>query len=495
MVQFQIDPIFTSHMVLQRDSIVPIWGTGTDGATIRVKYNGGQAEAAVSEGKWKVELSTPGAGGPYELTISSGDETIVLQDVLFGDVWLAGGQSNMEWQLKSLQDAKADIASASFPLIRYYEVPKIAYEGEPGKSAADSTWEVCSPEKAGNFSAVAYYFAKDLVQELGVPIGIVGCNWGGTSASCWVPEEVLTNDSMLKCYLDEYNAEIASKSPEEIEAARQRYLDQSNEFFRKQALGLEGAELGDHPWPPPVSPKSFLRPSGLYWTMLTRAMPYGLKGFIYYQGETDGSKPMIYDRLLGAMIQTWRKDWGNPKLPFLFVQLPGYGCAGHPDGDDWALLRESQLIVTETIENTAMAVIIECGEENDIHPQNKKPVGERLALLALNSVYGLDVESAGPVYRQLELTSGKAIVHYDHVGEGLAAQDGALVGFQVAGEDGVFVRAHAIIQGNNTVELSSPEVDSPVSIRYGWANFPEANLANSTGLPAGPFRTDRVGRG
>lgn len=493
MAQFSVNPIFTNHMVLQRDSIVPIWGTGTEGTKIMVKYSGVVAEAFITEEQWRVELPTRGAGGPYELTITSGSESIVLQDVLFGDVWLAGGQSNMEWRLNSLANTKADIASAQFPKVRFYDVPRIAYEGEEGKSAEDSTWEVCTPERAGEFSAVAYYFAKDLVQALDVPIGIVGCNWGGTSASCWVSEKVLTNDLELKLYVDEYYAEIAGKDPDEVEAAVKQYADHSKEFFRKLALGLEGAELGDHPWPPPVSHKSFLRPNGLYETMLRKAVPYGLKGFIYYQGESDANKALLYDRLLSAMIQVWRSDWGNPKLPFLFVQLPGFGC-GDPEGEEWALLRESQLIVTETIENTAMAVVLECGELNDIHPQNKKPVGERLALVALRSVYGLDVESSGPVYLRMELKPGKAIVHFDHIGDGLAARDGALVGFEAAGEDGVFIRAHATIQGNK-VEVLSEKVSTPVSVRYGWANFPDANLVNSSGLPAGPFRTERTGRG
>ncbi|WP_373229250.1 sialate O-acetylesterase [Cohnella sp.] len=493
MARFGVNPIFTNHMVLQRDSIVPIWGTGTDGAIITVKYVGAEAEAVIAEGKWRVELPAQGAGGPYELTISSGGESIVLQDVLFGDVWLAGGQSNMEWRLNSLADTKADIAAASFPNVRFYDVPRIAYEGEEGKSSSDSSWEVCTPERASEFSAVAYYFAKDLVQALDAPIGIVGCNWGGTSASCWVPEKVLTDDPELKCYVDEYYAEITGKDPAEVEAAVKQYAYQVNEYIRKQALGLEGVELGDYPWPPPVSPRSFLRPNGLYETMLRKAAPYGLKGFIYYQGESDAFMATLYDRLLGTMIHTWRSDWGDPKLPFLFVQLPGFGCDGNPDGEEWALLRESQLIVTETVENTAMAVVLECGELNDIHPQNKKPVGERLALAALRSVYGLDMESSGPVYHRMELNSGKAIVHFDHVGEGLAARDDELTGFQIAGEDGVYVRAQAAIRGNS-VEVWSEEVGAPVSVRYGWANFPDANLVNSFGLPAGPFRTNRVGR-
>ncbi len=488
---FSVNAIFSNHMVLQRDSIVPVWGNGIDGETVTVACQGFRAQAVVKGGSWKAELPPMEAGGPYELTAGSGDKSIVFHDVLFGDVWLAGGQSNMEWRLKDSKDGHSEIAAASYSNMRFYNVPRVSYEDGEEHAAA---WEACTPEKAGEFSAVAYYYAKELVRSLDIPIGIIGCNWGGTSASCWVPEEALIGDRELKAYLDEFNASLNLVDPAARAMEEKQYHEAVAEFGRRESAGLTGEALGDYPWPPPVSERSFLRPNGLYRMMIRKAAPYGLKGFIYYQGESDAHKPVLYDKLLGKLIGTWRSDWGNSELPFLFVQLPGFGCDGHPDGEEWALLRESQLIVTESVPNTGMAVVLECGELHDIHPRNKKPVGERLALVALHSVYGQDVAWSGPVFRELEVKDGRALVHFDHVGERLAAREGQLVGFQVTGEDGKYVTAQAVVRGSS-VEVWNEQVDVPVAVRYGWANYPDANLVNSFGLPAGPFRTRREGRG
>lgn len=496
MPQFwKTDPMFSDHMVLQRNSEIPVWGEGADGLRVTVKCGGETANAVTGGGKWKVHLPPMEAGGPYELTVQADGSAITFSDVWIGDVWLAGGQSNMEWRLKDAGGFETEIAQASSPAIRYYDVPRIAYE-EDGADQRESApvWKICTPDNAGEFSAVAYHFARTVHARLGVPIGIVGCNFGGTSASCWVAEPRLEEDDDLRVYLEEYREQVKDFDWEKYEEDEKKFQEDFAVYMSKVEQGVPREEIDYVPWPPPMSPKSFMRPNGLYGTMLSKAAPYGLKGFIYYQGESDAHKPLLYDKLLTTLIDNWRKDWGDGELPFLFVQLAAFGCDGNPDGEDWAVLRESQTIVAERVPNTGMAVALDCGEEHDIHPKNKKTVGERLALVALDRVYGLDVPSAGPEFESMDVNGGQAILRFAHCGDGLAAGNGKpLAGFELCGEDGRCVPAFAEIDGV-TVRVWSPEVQAPRHVRYGWANFTEANLTNSHGLPAVPFRTRRQGR-
>ncbi|MFC5530548.1 sialate O-acetylesterase [Cohnella yongneupensis] len=487
--KLRVNALFTDHMVLQRERGVPVWGTGAEGAAVTVRCGEASAQAVVRNGEWKAELPPLQVGGPYELIIEASADRIVLRDVLVGDVWLAGGQSNMEWRLIDSADPQPEIASASLPNIRYYEVPRVAFDDGQQHAGA---WTVCSPETAAQFTAVGYYFAKRLERSLDVPIGILGCNWGGTSATCWVPEESIASDPELRIYVDEYKDAIGKLNSDSAKQQADDYQAAVDGYISRQAAGHTGTELGDYPWPPPMNERSFLRPNGLYGTMLKPTAPYAIKGFIYYQGETDAGRASMYDRLMGILIDKWRGDWGDSTLPFLFVQLTGYGDGNDREHDayNWPLLREAQQKVTEQVPNTAMAVILDCGEELDIHPKDKKSVGERLAGIALKEVYGQDVACYGPFYKELVIDGGKAIVHFEHTDGGLKSTEGDVLGFQIAGSDGRYADAVATIAGD-TVELSSREVAAPVAVRYGWASFPIATLANGIGLPAAPFRTDR----
>ncbi|WP_035121286.1 sialate O-acetylesterase [Cohnella panacarvi] len=486
-MKLQANALFTDHMVLQRERGIPVWGTGTDGDTVTVRIRETSVRDVVRGGEWKVTLPAMQAGGPFELTVEAGGDKLTFRDVLVGDVWLAGGQSNMEWRLADSLNAEQEAAAADFPRVRYYEVPRVAYDDGQEHAGA---WAVCSPETALRFTAVGYHFARTLVGELDVPIGIVGCNWGGTSASCWVPEEALANDPELRVYVDVYKEKIKDLNPETAKKEQADYQAAVDAWVRRQSEGLTGAELGDFPWPPPLNELSFLRPSGLYGTMLSQAAPYAIKGFIYYQGESDADRTYLYDRLMAVLIGQWRQDWGDAELPFLFVQLPGYADPYDPEGVNWPLLREAQQKVTEQVPNTAMAVILDCGEENDIHPRDKRPVGERLGRIALKEVYGRDTACYGPFFKSLAVEGTKAIVSFSHAESGLMSPSasGEVLGFEIAGTDGRFVKADAVIAGG-TVAVSSAEVAAPAAVRYAWASWPAATLKNGIGLPAAPFRT------
>lgn len=491
MENIQVNPMFGDGMVLQRDKKVPIWGTGTDGTQVRASCGGQTAEAVVKDGSWQVELSSMSAGGPYELVISAEGEQQVLRDVWVGEVWLAGGQSNMQFKMDELQNKEEKIAAANHPNLRYFHVPQTAHENDPmNKEWETAHWKICTPQEARWFSAVAYYFAKDLLDALDVPIGIINCNWGGTSASCWIDESYMTSDKDLKEYVDEYNEMCKTMTWEEYSKQLDVYNQSIEEYNkRRESLppGADPSEAGAFPWPPPNGPGSFLRVSGLHQNMILKTAPYQIRGFIYYQGESDTGKAGMYDKLLSQLIRNWRADWKDEELWFLFVQLPGFG-GDNPDGEDWAVLRESQLQTAQRMENTEMAVALDCGDLIDLHPPHKQPIGDRLALIARNKVYGQSVECSGPVLQEMIVEGSRAELRFGHAGSGLAAaMDRPLAGFELAGDDGKFNKAIAEIQGD-TVILHSEEVYSPKHVRYGWANYTTANLVNSEGLPASPFR-------
>lgn len=485
----QLDPIFNDHMVIQRNKPFLVWGKGTDGDKVTVTCRGTSGFDEVHKGQWSVTLPAMGVGEACELIVESAESTITLVDVVFGDVWLAGGQSNMEWPLSKSDNAEYVITAANLPLLRFYEVPKVAFEEDGIKF--ESEWKTCTPENAADISAVAYYYARELIASEQVPIGIIGCNWGGTSASCWVAEEVLEADAELSIYTKEFNEQKQIFDWQEFDQVNSKYNDAVDQYNRKFEAGYKGEELGLYPWPPPLSPHSYMRPCGLYETMLRKVFAYVIKGVIYYQGESDTNRPEMYSRLLEVLILNCRTQWNDPELPFLFVQLPIYASNDNPMGEEWPLLREAQQQTAERVPYTAMAVLLDCGEAADIHPVDKKPVGERLALLALDKVYGRAVKSSGPVYSEISIEDGQAVVHFDYAEAGLLIREGnRLLGFEVAAEKGEFLPAEAEIHGS-TVRVKSEKVSIPRFVRYGWANVTDANLMSVEGLPAAPFRTTR----
>ncbi|GAB3241336.1 sialate O-acetylesterase [Hymenobacter seoulensis] len=458
----RLPALVSDHMVLQREQVLPIWGWADAGEQVTISFQGKTYSAAASAtGKWQVLLPALPAGGPFQMTIS-GHNTLRIQDILVGDVWLASGQSNMELPLRDpnapkpgayplIKNAEQELAQANFPQIRQFTVQKTP-ASRPQAEMQGYTWTVCSPQTAAGFSAVAYFFARDLHQQYHVPVGIISSPWGGTVAEAWVSQEK---------------------------------LQELPDFRQKAVPAASFSTPGLHEKEPQNTP------AALFNGMIAPLIPYALKGVIWYQGESNVGRAAQYRTLFPALIQDWRRRW-NAQLPFLFVQLANWTpVLPQPEDSDWARLREAQTAAL-ALPRTGMAVAIDLGEAEDIHPANKQDVGHRLALVARQVVYGDNkVVAAGPVLKNVRFQDRAVYLRFTQTGSGLEVNNphAALRGFAVAGVDKKFYWAQATVK-NNQVVLRCPEVPKPVAVRYNWANNPAGNLYNREGLPAAPFRTD-----
>ncbi|MGQ9462344.1 MAG: sialate O-acetylesterase [Candidatus Fervidibacter sp.] len=633
----RLPAIFGDHMVLQSKMPVPIWGWAAPREEVAVIVKGKlyRVTKAAPDGCWMVKLPPQPPGGPYELIVRTRNETTRFVDVLFGEVWICSGQSNMEWPVQWAQNAQQEIATANFPQIRFFIVEK-AIALEP-KSDCKGRWVVCSPETIGVFSAVGYFFGREIHKQLKVPVGLIGTYWGGTPAESWTELEELESDPDLRTILDRL-----PRTEEELKRLQDKY-EREMEEWRKKALladtGNKGERLGwaspdfkDSDWAimnlprnwesvseemnidgavwfrkvvtipedwtgkdlllslgliddydvvyfngekigstgqdtpnswtvqrryivpgrlvkagpnliavrvfdvwgyggfrgtpeqmmlglvdgnkasislsgewkfkvefarparevpqQPQPPVNNWTPTALFNAMVAPLIPYAIRGVIWYQGESNVGRAYQYRKLFPTLIKSWRRNWGQGDFPFLFVQLANYLKRKlDPTESAWAELREAQLLTLKTVPKTGMAVAIDIGEANDIHPRNKQDVGKRLASAALAVAYGRKVVYSGPIYRSMRIEGNKIRLFFDHVGSGLVAKGGELRGFAIAGKDGKFVWANAKIEGD-TVLVWSEQVPEPVAVRYGWADNPDCNLYNKEGLPASPFRTD-----
>ena len=617
------NPLFNDHAVLQQGMPVPVWGNARPGEGVTVEIAGQSVSAtAVADGRWLVHLAPIEAGGPYTLTIS-GKNKLTFTDILVGEVWVCGGQSNMERQLglrpgqPPIDGWQQEVAEAKHPDIRQFYVPqKIGLAPQP---TVVGSWSVCSPETVQDFSAVGYFFGRDLERARHVPVGLIHSSWGGTSAEAWTSEATLRTLPDFAEPLAEVKRLVADP-----EGARRENQARQNAWYAANDLGSaanppwSAADLDTNSWKPMVlpanwenagypdfdgvfwfrrafdlpenwngaeaelhlgaiddidttwvngrrvgatigwnTPRVYRVPAGLlkrggnivtvrvldtgaggglwggedpmrlivntaggtsaisltgqwlcrpsvslkdvsappvdfsqspsvptvlYNSMIAPLLPYAMRGVIWYQGESNVGRERQYRTLFPAMIADWRRAWGEGDFPFLFVQIAPY--SGMPPE-----IREAQLLSWQRTTNTAMAVTMDCGDANDIHPANKRPVGARLALAARALAYGEKIEYSGPVFDSMKVKGAKAILRFTHLGGGLASKDGALKGFTIADADKVFRPAIARIRGD-TVVVSAKGVAQPVAVRYGWANVPEGNLFNRDGLPASPFRTD-----
>lgn len=610
--------IFTNNMVLQRNLNLKVWGNADPGEKVVLSFKGQKLKTQTDKkGKWIVVLESMKAGGPFEMTISGKNE-VVLKNILIGDVWICSGQSNMQWPVSKSNNAEQEIKEANYPNIRLFEVPR-SVSNIPADNIPNAKWKECSPETVKNFSAVGYYFGRDLQKEIDVPIGLIHTSWGGTCVETWTSKASITKLPKYEDFgarIDNYDYSTAAQKfendlkkalggfPEKEVGMKERWMvpdtDRSewltmtlptlwenagykrlngrvwfsfdfnltNDDLQSDAqlhLGqihdsditwVNGERVGGLNWANQIervypvlaqllkvgknnisvrvedkyykggfaskADKMFFQlgekkihlsgewqfkvdtvipdfkpfpndvPSLLYNAMIHPLIPYGIKGVIWYQGESNTPRSKEYALTFPNMINNWRADWQQGNFPFLFVQLANYQQAEKmPKDDAWAELRESQLKALN-IENTGMAVAIDVGEAHDIHPKNKQDVGKRLMLSALKVAYGKDIVHSGPIYQSMQIEGKKAIISFEHVGSGLLVKDkhGYINEFEIAGADKLFHWAKAKLEGDKII-VWSDEVEYPLAVRFGWAINPaEFNLYNIEGLPASPFRTD-----
>lgn len=443
--ELRLPNVLSSHMVLQRNKPIAIWGWADPRERVSVTLDGEDQRVRVNEaGEWHVDFPAMEAGGPYDIRIKGSSE-IVLKDVLIGDVWICSGQSNMKWPLKNSDDCKDVIFLANNPNLRILNVAR-TMQATPESDVKTSSWMIVTPETVANFSAVAYSFGQDVQTHLGIPVGLIGASWGGTMIETWMSKESLAPLQLI----DDIDSIVPKRHPNSYKTV-------------------------------------------LFNGMIHPLLKLQAKGVIWDQGESDAREnPEGYAQLFAAMVNDWRARWLNSELPFISVQLPNYKRKDHvpPKQSNWALLREAQA-KTLKIPYTGMAVIIDLGEASNIHSGNKKIVGHRLMRSALKVAYGETDLNEGPILRSWEIKGNQVKLYFDQVGAGLRSGNkyGYLQGFQIAGDDQEFHWATAMF-GKDQVVLYSAKVNVPVAVRYAWGNNPEADLFNSENLPASPFRTD-----
>jgi sialate O-acetylesterase len=642
--EVSLPSVLSDNMVLQRERAVPIWGNAKAGETVKVSFKDQSVSTVTkTDGKWRVDVPTGKAGGPFEMTIE-GKNKITLKNILVGEVWVCSGQSNMQWNVANSNNGQQEVAQANFPEIRLFTVPNVA--AATPQANCNGCWTACNPETIPNFSAVGYFFGRELYQHLKVPVGLINTSWGGTNSETWTPREVVmeapgferikdltvameksstaADEGYLKQLAEWEKAthrEPPSNSgfgkgwanvdtdmgewktmpqPGRIDNLNGRTNFEGVVWFRKDVdvpekwagndltleLGIiddydvtyfNGKEIGSigretmNSWNVArsykvpgecvkagrnviavrivdnfmgggfMSPAETIKlrfndqepvialgndwkyrieaeimpvesnigrpeplpalgtansPCALYNAMICPLVPYAIQGAIWYQGESNAGRPYEYRTIFPEMIKGWRNAWGQGNFPFLFVQLANYmAIQPTPCESNWAALREAQTMTLDAAPNTGMAVIIDIGETNDIHPKNKQDVGKRLALAAKAKAYGENITYSGPIFNSMTVQDNKAVIRFRHVDGGLATRDGEEVkGFAIAGADKKFVWAKAKIEGD-TVVVWSDEVAKPVAVRYAWADNPICNLINKAGLPASPFRTDSEAAG
>lgn len=476
-----VSPLFGNHAVLQRDKAVVIWGSSAPGAKVTVTFAQQTKGAIVSPtGEWKVTLDALAASSvPRDLLIKSGAETLRSKDVLVGDVWLCAGQSNMNRKVSSAINGDKEAETANFPEIRFLKVPAVA-SASPAK-ALRSKWDICTPQTAGGFSAVAYFFAREIHQDLKVPVGIITSSWGGTQIESWIGEETLKKDPAYQNILarwEEYRATI----PEEmrLHTIRLERLRVGAEKAKAEGVAFTGRAPRQ-----PDGEVSRRTPSNLYNGMIHPLAPAAIRGVLWYQGESNAGRPAEYRTLLAAMIRQWRASFGQGDIPFYFVQLPNWNRPG--DNVAVAYQREAQAGAL-SLPETGMAVTYDVGDPDDVHPKNKQDVGKRLALVALAKTYAKEITHSGPVFQDAKFADDLVKASFQHQGK-LILREGSPSGFEVAGEDRQFFPASAKLN-EQVVVVSSPSVPHPVAVRYAFTNAPPATLSDSSNLPAAPFRTD-----
>ncbi len=439
--KIRLPHVIGDHMVLQRNTETKLWGWSDPGEKIIVvtSWNKKTYEITGSSlAKWQVSISTPKAGGPYEISITGSSNQIVIRDIMIGEVWVCSGQSNMEWNaIRGFDNAQEEVSKANYSDIRLFQIPKVT--STYPQDDCPGSWQVCSPESMRTFSAVGYFFGRELYNNLNIPIGLINTSWGGTPAEVWTPENVILDDSEFKA---------------------------SKEKVSTTAF-----------WP--------RNPGVLYNAMIHPIQYYGIQGAIWYQGESNTANPFTYRRLFPAMIESWRKSW-NHDFSFYYVQIAPFNYQTPIVG---ALVREAQLMAMETVPKSGMVVISDIGDLYDIHPRNKQDVGKRLAAWALHHDYQRHtIPFSGPIYKDYNIIDDQIVIQFDHA-EGLKVNRRPVQDLFIAGDNKVFYPAESRIDGKELIVYSS-QVDNPIAVRYAFGNKLEGNLINKHNLPASSFRTD-----
>jgi len=488
---------FGDHMILQQNKLVPIWGTAGPGEQVTIEFNKQQKSTkANSEGNWIINLSKLKAGGPFVLT-AKGQNTIILQDVYVGEVWICSGQSNMDFTVAredrywcGVFNEKEEVAQANYSLIRVFDTeysPREVLQKE-----VTGNWEIVSPQTVGHISAVAYFFARDLQKKLKVPIGLITTAFGASTAEAWISKSALQSNPKFTTLLTNFQDKINKYLPDT--AAQNKYKKAYAKWVVDAAKAkAEGKdELRGPKNPNPVVDQH--NPFVLWNGMVAPLVPYAIAGALWYQGESNSPTASIYHDLMETLIVDWRKQWNQGDFPFIYVQLANIGKVIETEpakGCSEAIKREAQLL-NLSIPKTAMVVAIDNADPLDmqnVHPKNKQEIGKRMVLAARAIAYGEKLTYSGPIYDKMEIKGNSIQLQFKSVDKGLVCKGDQFKGFAIAGEDKKFVWADAKIVGNSVV-VSSPEIVKPVAVRYGWGSNPPTSLYNKADLPASPFRTD-----
>lgn len=491
--EIKLPRLLSDHMVLQRDRPIHLWGWADPNESVTLSFHEQTRTTSANDlGQWSAYLDPEPAGGPYQLTVRGAANTLTLADILVGDVWLASGQSNMEMPLEGfpgsavVHNVDAEIARASAPEIRLLRIEKTAspHPLDDIAAASPALWTSCTPATARSFSAVAYFFGREIQQREHVPIGLIDTTWGGTPVEAWVSLDSISADASLMPVFSAY----AQMSDEQADMPRVIAREKREDAAAKAA----NQPAPKHPWHP--DPASWV-PAALFNGMVAPFTPFGIRGVLWYQGESNSGqlRAGIYEQVFSTLIRDWRTQWRQGSFPFLFAQISSFTSDAT---ETWGTIRDAQRR-TLALDGTGMAVTLDVGNPDNVHPADKQTVGARLALAARALAYGEAVEYSGPLFRQAVPEDGAMRIWFDH-GSGLAAHGPSLRGMEVAGADRHFVTATARIEGRHSsqrdagesVLASSPEVPAPRYVRYAWSNATDANLYNAAGLPASTFTSE-----
>lgn len=506
--ELKLPAVFSDNMVFQRDEPLRVWGRGDPGATVTVGFaNRKQSGVVDDKGRWSVRLEPPKLmAQPEVLTVvsSEGKQRLEIRNVLVGDVWFCSGQSNMEIPVSQSKNAQEEITSARHPEIRLLKVQRDVTLAAGEEVPIALSWSPCTPESVGDFSAVAYYFGREIQRETGVPIGLIQSTWGGTPIEPWIPIAVMKSDSECAAVLkpwDEMRAKVADYDTNfgnYVEQRKTELLELNRVLWQWMLRQKEAKEKGvtftepaPQPRQPPL-PGHQNTPGGLFNAMVSPLTPFSIRGVIWYQGESNANlveSARLYGKQLPLLIKSWREAWNRPELPFYFVQIANYSAVQTEPRETggWPLLRDMQLQTWRTIPHTGMAVAIDLGEADNVHPQNKQEVGRRLALHALNNEYGKTARVSGPILRSAKRDGDKIKLDFEYANGGLAARVGSPKGFALGDASGKWYWAEAEIS-DNAISLRSEKVPLPSAVAYGWASNPIGNIYDqSSGLPLVPF--------